>query len=64
MVVTFMAKKDRSNLPVEISLSHYKRDGETFVIAFIVDITERKQIEGRMLQQKAELEKITERLDS
>ncbi len=55
-------KKDRSNLPVEISLSHYKRDGETFVIAFIVDITERKQIEGRMLQQKAELEKITEKI--
>ena len=55
-------KKDASNLPVEISLSHYKRDGETFVIAFIVDITERKQIEGRMLQQKAELEKITEKI--
>lgn len=55
-------KKDTSNLPVEISLSHYKRDGETFVIAFIVDITERKQIEGRMLQQKDELEKITEKM--
>ncbi len=55
-------KKDKGELPVEISLSHYTRDGETFVIAFIVDITERKQIEGRMLQQKAELEKITEKI--
>ncbi len=52
-------RKDGSDLPVEISLSHYQRDGETFVIAFIVDITERKRIESRMLQQKEELERIT-----
>ena len=55
-------KKDGSELPVEISLSHYERDGEIFVIAFIVDITGRKQIENRMLQQKAELEMITEKI--
>lgn len=55
-------KMDGSELPVEISLSHYERDGEIFVIAFIVDITGRKQIENRMLQQKAELEMITEKI--
>ena len=55
-------KKDGSELPVEISLSHYERDSETFVIAFIVDITGRKQIENRMLQQKAELEMVTEKI--
>ena len=55
-------KMDGSELPVEISLSHYERDSETFVIAFIVDITGRKQIENRMLQQKAELEMITEKI--
>jgi PAS domain S-box-containing protein len=55
-------RKDGSELPVEISLSHYKIAGETFVIAFIVDITERKRIENRMLQQKAELEMITEKM--
>ncbi|OSZ77888.1 PAS domain-containing sensor histidine kinase [Chitinophagaceae bacterium IBVUCB2] len=55
-------KKDNSELPVEVSLSHYKRDDELFVIAFIVDITQRKEIETSMLQQKAELEKITDKI--
>ena len=52
-------RKDGTSLPVEVSLSHYQRDGELFVIAFIVDITLRKEIENSMLKQKAELEKIT-----
>ena len=52
-------KKNGNDLPVEVSLSHYKRDGEMFVIAFVVDITQRKVIESNMLLQKAELEKIT-----
>ena len=52
-------KKDGTNMPVEVSLSHYSRGGELFVIAFIVDITLRKEIENNMLRQKAELEKIT-----
>ncbi len=52
-------KKDGTDIPVEVSLSHYRRDEELFVIAFIVDITQRKQIENSMLNQKAELEKIT-----
>ncbi|HSU29123.1 MAG TPA: PAS domain-containing sensor histidine kinase [Chitinophagaceae bacterium] len=55
-------KKDGSNMPVEVSLSHYERDGEIFVIAFIVDITQRKQIEQSMLEQKIELEKITDKI--
>jgi PAS domain S-box-containing protein len=55
-------KKDGANMPVEVSLSHYTRDGELFVIAFIVDITERKKIELRMLEQKLELEKITDKI--
>ncbi len=55
----FGRKKDGSNIPVEISLSHYRKENELFVIAFVVDITQRKRIEADMLQQKAELEKIT-----
>lgn len=55
-------KKDGANMPVEVSLSHYEKDGEMFVIAFIVDITQRKQIERSMLEQKAELEKITDKI--
>jgi PAS domain S-box-containing protein len=55
----FGKKKDGSELPVEVSLSHYIQKGEPFVIAFIVDITKRKEIEQNMLQQKMELEKIS-----
>ena len=55
-------RKDGSNMPVEVSLSHYRRDGELFVIAFIVDITERKKIEQSMLEQKSKLEEITAKM--
>ncbi|HRF16901.1 MAG TPA: PAS domain-containing sensor histidine kinase, partial [Chitinophagaceae bacterium] len=55
-------KKDGTDLPVEVSLSHYKKEDEIFVIAFIVDITKRKEIESSMLQQKRELEKITDKI--
>lgn len=55
-------RKDGSDMPVEVSLSHYKRNGELFVIAFIIDITRRKEIENDMLKQKTELEKITDKI--
>jgi PAS domain S-box-containing protein len=52
-------KKDGSNIPVEVSLSHYNKDNELFVIAFIVDITRRKEIEQNMLEQQKQLEKVS-----
>ena len=55
-------RKGGVEFPVEVSLSHYQRDGEMFVIAFIVDITGRKEIESNMLKQKKELEKITDKM--
>jgi PAS domain S-box-containing protein len=55
-------KKDGTDMPVEVSLSHYQREGELFVIAFVIDITRRKEIENDMLQQKTELEKITDKI--
>lgn len=55
-------KRDNTDLPVEVSLSHYRWEEELFVIAFIVDITKRKEIETSMLKQKAELEKITDKI--
>ncbi|MEJ7682494.1 MAG: histidine kinase dimerization/phospho-acceptor domain-containing protein [Segetibacter sp.] len=51
--------KDGCTFPVEVSLSHYAINGETFVIAFVVDITVRKKQESVMLEQKQELERIT-----
>lgn len=55
----YARKKDGSDFPVEVSLSHYQRDNELFVIAFIIDITFRKQAEISMLRQQKELEKVT-----
>jgi PAS domain S-box-containing protein len=55
-------RKDGTGIPVEVSLSHYRMDNEIFVIAFIVDITRRKEIENNMKQQKAELERISTEL--
>jgi len=52
-------KKDGTDLPVEVSLSHYRREDELFVIAFIIDITKRKEIESNMLRQQQELQKIS-----
>ncbi len=53
------SRSDGSEIPVEVSLSFYKREDELFVTAFIVDITHRKSIEQNMLQQQVELEKMT-----
>lgn len=53
----FAKRKDNSEFPVEISLSYYKQGDEMFVIAFIIDITERKQQELNVLKLNQELEK-------
>ncbi|MEI9810624.1 MAG: PAS domain S-box protein [Bacteroidota bacterium] len=37
-------RKDGLDIPVEVSLSFYNRENEFFVIAFIVDITERRKL--------------------
>lgn len=52
-------KKDGGTFPVEVSLSSYQQDNKQFVIAFVVDITHRKEIEQSMLHQQAQLEKVT-----
>lgn len=58
----FGKKKDGTEIPVEVSLSHYTQDGELFVIAFVVDVSKRKEIEANMMQQQKELEKVSNEL--
>lgn len=53
------SRKDGSVFPVEISLSYFHSEEGLLVIAFILDITVRKENEQNLLRQKAELEKIT-----
>lgn len=55
----FAIKKNGEEFPVEVSLSYYEQKGQYFVIAFIVDITQRKVAERKMLEQHAELERVT-----
>lgn len=58
----FAKRKDDSVFPVEISLSHYKSGNEAFVIAFIIDITIRKQNEQVLNEKTNELESVTRKV--
>ena len=45
-------KKDGTEFPVEVSLGHFKTNEEQFVIAYIADITKRKENEEQIIKQK------------
>jgi signal transduction histidine kinase len=59
----FAIKKDGTEFPVEISLSHYKTDEGSYAIAFISDISKRKEIEKAVLEQKEQLAAINEKIE-
>jgi PAS domain S-box-containing protein len=55
-------RSDGTEFPVEISLSYYKQREDTYVIAFIIDITERRKYEDNIVRLNQELEqKVEER---
>ena len=51
----FGRKKNGEEFPVEISLSSFKKGEQVFGIAFISDITRRKEIEANVFRQQKEL---------
>lgn len=58
----FARKKGGAEFPVEVSLSYYKQKNTLFVIAFIVDITQRKESEKELLTRQTQLERITDEI--
>jgi PAS domain S-box-containing protein len=55
-------RKDGSTFPVEVSLSTYIQHDERYVIAFIIDITRRKEVEQNMIRQQQQLERVTDEM--
>jgi len=55
-------KNDGTEFPVEVSLGHFKIQEEHYVLAYIADITKRKQNEEQIILQKADLELMNEEM--
>ena len=60
----FGKKKEGDEFPVEISLSGYKTGEDVYVIAFVSDITRRKEIEEAVYRQQKELAEINTKIES
>ncbi len=60
----FAQNKAGATFPVEVSLSHYIINNETFVIAFVIDITVRKEHETKAKAQTQELERVASEIKS
>ena len=59
----FGIKKNGIEFPVEVSLSNYKTEDGNFAIAFVSDITRRKEIEKAVLDQQNELAAINLKIE-
>ncbi len=59
----FAVKKDGSEFPVEISLSNYTMSNESYTIAFVSDITIRKEFENAVLQHQEKLNETNKQIE-
>lgn len=59
----FGIKKNGEEFNAEVSLGNYRTNDAGFVIAFVNDITKRKQIENEVLQQQKELENVNSEIE-
>ena len=55
-------RKDGSEFPVEVSLGHFKTGETQYAIAFIVDISKRRENEDKIIKQQAEMELVNEQI--
>jgi PAS domain S-box-containing protein len=57
-------RKDGSSFPIELSLSYLQHENETMVVAFITDISLRKDQELKLEEQRKKLEDYTSALEN
>jgi PAS domain S-box-containing protein len=56
-------RRDGSEFPVEISLGHYQTEEGRFVIAYVIDITRRKEIEQAVRDQQQEMARVNREIE-
>jgi PAS domain S-box-containing protein len=59
----FARRHDGSEFPVEVSLSPFKTSDGEFVVSFVIDITERKKQENRIIEANLEIQKLNAELE-
>jgi PAS domain S-box-containing protein len=59
----FARRIDGSEFPVEVSLSPFKTSDGEFVVSFVIDITERKKQENRIIEANLEIQKLNAELE-
>ncbi|AUD01560.1 PAS domain-containing sensor histidine kinase [Spirosoma pollinicola] len=59
----YAKRKDETVFPAEISLSYFRQAGDLFVVAYILDITFKKDAERALLEQKSRIEQLNAELE-
>jgi len=59
----FAKRKDGSVFPAEVSLSYFHQDDELYSVAYIIDITFKKEAERELIEQKNRIEQLNTDLE-